>query len=71
MTAKAPPEVVLSVIRWYVERFGYAPTVREIAIELDVSKSTVHETLVALELAGQIERKPSSARAIRIVEVAS
>jgi len=67
---KAPPETVLAVIRWHIERFGYAPTVREIALELDASKATIHEALTILEADGRIERAPAKARAIKIVEVA-
>jgi SOS-response transcriptional repressor LexA len=65
---KAPPEVVLSVIRWHIERFGYAPTVREIALELDVAISTAALALDDLESRGAIERQRGKARAIRILD---
>jgi DNA-binding transcriptional regulator YhcF (GntR family) len=67
-TTKAPPEVVLAVIRWHLERFGYAPTVREIALELDVAISTAAVALDELEKAGAIERQRGKARAIRIID---
>lgn len=65
---KAPAEVVLSVIRWHLERYGYAPTVREIAYELDVAISTAALALDDLESKGAIERQRGKARAIRIVD---
>lgn len=67
-TTKAPPEVVLAVIRWHLERYGYAPTVREIAIELDVAISTAAAALDELENTGAIERQRGKARAIRMIE---
>lgn len=70
MTRKVDPRTVASVIRWHLERFGYAPTVREIAIELDVSVSTAKRALDVLEEDGVIERDRGRARAIRIREEA-
>lgn len=66
--SKAPTETVLAVIRWHITKIGYAPTVTELAVELDVARSTIHEALVALEAEGRIRRAPRSARAIQIID---
>jgi DNA-binding transcriptional regulator YhcF (GntR family) len=62
------PRVVVAVIAWFHEKLGYAPTVRELAIELGCSVSTVHKALARLERQGRIIREPGKARTIRINE---
>jgi repressor LexA len=64
------PRVVIAVIAWFVEKVGYPPTVRELAIELGCSVSTVHKALAKLERQGRIIREPGKARTLRIIEQA-
>lgn len=65
---KLEVEAVFAAIAWFVRTEGYSPTVRELAIELGVSVSTVAGALDELELAGRITRVPGKARTLRTVE---
>jgi repressor LexA len=58
---------VLEVIRDWVERFGYPPSVREIgdAVGLN-STSSVHHQLRALERKGYLRRDPNRTRAVDV-----
>lgn len=59
---------VVAVIEWFTDRIGYPPTVRELALELDVAPSTIARAIDRLEQAGRITRVPGSPRTLRIVE---
>jgi len=55
---------VLDAIQEFVERFGYAPTVRELAGGLGCGHSTVQKALFDLVDEGKIKRVPGVARGI-------
>src|ERR1700704_2827153 len=55
---------VLEVIRDWVERFGYPPSVREIGDAVGLtSTSSVHHQLRTLERKGDLRRDPNRTRA--------
>ncbi|HML22115.1 MAG TPA: MarR family transcriptional regulator [Aggregatilinea sp.] len=59
---------VLTFIRRYIERNGWAPTIREICDECEISSTSVAGyNLAALEAAGFI-RRGDGARMIALVE---
>lgn len=58
---------VYDFISHYVEKYGYAPKLREIGEHLDInSRGTVHRHLRALEEDGLITVEPDRARGIRL-----
>jgi repressor LexA len=58
---------VLDVIRDWVERFGYPPSVREIGDAVGLtSTSSVHHQLRALERKGYLRRDPNRTRAVDV-----
>ena len=58
---------VLAVIREWVERFGYPPSVREIGDAVGLtSTSSVHHQLRALERKGYLRRDPNRTRAVDV-----
>ena len=57
----------LSYIHAYIEGFGQAPSMNEIAKALKVSSLSVNGMLKSLEKKGLIERKPGVARAIEVL----
>lgn len=58
---------VLEVIRDWVERFGYPPSVREIGDAVGLkSSSSVHHQLRALERKGYLRRDPNRTRAVDV-----
>jgi repressor LexA len=59
---------VLEVIRDWVERFGYPPSVREIGDAVGLtSTSSVHHQLRTLERKGYLRRDPNRPRAIEVI----
>lgn len=59
-------ERILAVIRRRIREDGEAPTVAELAAELDRSVSSVHYQLRELEAKHAIVREPGRARGIRL-----
>lgn len=60
---------ILNFIKQYIKKFGYAPTLQEIADEVKLSTlSTVHEHLESLEKKGVIQRPKGKARAIEVTD---
>jgi repressor LexA len=58
---------ILEVIRDWVERFGYPPSVREIGDEVGLnSTSSVHHQLRVLERKGYLRRDPNRTRAVDV-----
>jgi repressor LexA len=58
---------VLEVIRDWVERFGYPPSVREIGDAVGLtSTSSVHHQLRSLERKGYLRRDPNRTRAVDV-----
>ncbi len=63
-----PHTDTLDVIRASIRMWGFSPTIRELAVTLEVSSTaTVNSRLAVLETAGLIERV--GPRAIRLMEV--
>jgi repressor LexA len=59
---------ILEYMREYVAKWGYPPTVRDIAGALGIkSTSTVHKSIAALEKAGAIKKQAGKRRALDIV----
>jgi DNA-binding MarR family transcriptional regulator len=70
-TIGAQTQAVYLVLRTHTLRYGYAPTVREIARALGrLSANAVTRHLNRLAEVGLIEREPGRARAIRLPHVA-
>lgn len=59
---------VLTYIRDYSRARGYAPTMQELADELDVSKVTVFEHIAALQRKGLLKRSRHRARSLQLNE---
>lgn len=60
---------ILDYIRQYIERYGYSPTLAEIAESIGVSSlATVHEHLQALVTKGVIKRFEGAVRGIEVVD---
>ncbi|MCL4197753.1 MAG: transcriptional repressor LexA [Phycisphaerales bacterium] len=57
---------ILQIIRDWRLRFGYSPTLQEMADEIGVSKVTVFEHVEALIRKGALERDPNKARSLAI-----
>lgn len=59
---------ILEYMREYVAKWGYPPTVRDVAVALGIkSTSTVHKSIAALEKAGAIKKQAGKRRALDIV----
>ncbi len=59
---------ILDYMREYVAKWGYPPTVRDVAAALGIkSTSTVHKSIAALEKAGAIKKQAGKRRALDIV----
>lgn len=59
---------VLDALRQWRSRYGYCPSLQELADELSVSKVTVHEHVASLEQKGVVIRSPHKARSLEIAE---
>lgn len=60
---------ILDFIRQYIEKYGYSPTLGEIAVSIGVSSlATVHEHLQALVRKGVIKRFEGAVRGIELLE---
>ncbi len=59
---------ILKLIRDWRVRFGYSPTMQELADEIGVSKVTVFEHVEALIKKGALVREPNKARSLSIAE---
>lgn len=59
----------LDFIRQYIKRYGYAPTLQEIADGLSINTvSTVHENIGRLVLKGYLKKTKGFERAIELIE---
>ncbi len=69
MALSARQEKILECIQFYLERFGYPPTIREIGQYTDISStSVVNYNLNVLQRDGYIARDKTVSRGIRLVE---
>jgi repressor LexA len=59
---------ILSLIRDWRVRYGYSPTMQELADQIGVSKVTVFEHVEALIKKGALVREPNKARSLSIAE---
>jgi repressor LexA len=60
---------ILGFLQDYIQENQYSPTMREIALEVDISStSVVKYNLDILERTGHIERDPEVSRGIRLIE---
>ncbi len=59
---------ILELVRRFRDEHGYAPTLQEMAEELEVSTVTVFEHIQALARKGAIRREKHKTRSIEIVE---
>src|SRR3989338_6822947 len=60
---------ILDFIRQYIDKYGYSPTLGEIAESIGVSSlATVHEHLQALSQKGVIKRFEGAVRGIELVD---
>ena len=57
----------LAFIYYYTKLHGNAPSEADIRRYFKVSPPTVHDTIIALEMKGCIERTPGRARSIRLL----
>lgn len=60
---------ILEFINQYIQKFGYSPTLQQIAEAIDVnSLATVHEHLAALAKKGIIRRYKGAVRGIEVID---
>lgn len=60
---------ILEFISQFIERYGYAPTLKEICAAINVSSvATVHEHLDHLRIKGYIKKLDGAARGLEVVE---
>lgn len=61
----------LETIKRLIKKFGFAPTVSEIAADMTVTPASAHEQLTQLVRKGAITMEPRKSRSIRVVESVS
>lgn len=61
-------EEIIEYIKWYQDKEDYAPSMREIAQYLCVSKTTVSEDMRKLKVLGLLDYQDHKARTIRLIE---
>lgn len=62
--------IVLHCVKWWIEKYGYPPTYREICAQLDIgSTNAAHNHMLALEKKGYVQLGSSKARAIKVLPV--
>lgn len=65
---KATEEQVLCVIRAYIDKNGYSPTIREIGDEFGLSVAPIKRRLDALRERGAITFVDGKSRTVRVVD---
>ena len=60
-------EKIYQFIVDYIMENGFAPTIREMAKEVNICTSNVLHYLTALEIEGRIKTKRNSPRAIKVI----
>ena len=61
-------KMVLEAIEYYINKYGYSPTIREIAELVETSPACVFEKLLILEEKGIIETSNNKARTIVVLK---
>ncbi|MFD2334764.1 LexA family protein [Cohnella sp. GCM10020058] len=64
----SPSDAILKSISALTRKYGFAPTVREIAEASGLGLGNTHRYLEKLRESGQIEWTPRTSRTIRIVK---
>lgn len=64
-------KMLLEAIEWFINEYGYSPTVRELANILKSDVRPVFEKLLILEDKGYIKTKNGRARTIQIIKKVS
>jgi SOS-response transcriptional repressor LexA len=59
-------QAILKFVDSYTKRYGYAPTLDEIGIKLDIGKSTVWHHLRILKEEGRITHEVGRSRTIKV-----
>ena len=57
----------LAMIRQFVDRHGFPPTVKELGGELGIAPASAHELMTGLERKGYLRRSPGKARSLEIL----
>lgn len=60
-------KVVLEAIEWYINQYGFPPTIREVAELTNTSIHPTHEKLIKLEEKGVITTKCGKFRNIKVL----
>ena len=62
--------LTLNVVKDYIQKYGFSPTIREICIECGVnSPATIHTSLKILKRKGYIDYDYNKCRTIRVLNV--
>ena len=68
MIALTPKQAdVLRMIERHIRRYGYVPSVREVAVKTGRSRTAAHALIAQLEKRGAIVKENYTARSIKIV----
>ena len=60
---------LLDFITQFIQRYGYAPTLKEIGEALDISSpATIHEHIDRLRIKGYIKKLDGTARGLEVVK---
>lgn len=60
--------MVLECISWFINEYGYSPTYRELAKELDSDPASVFNKVLILEEKGYISQKHGCSRTIKVIK---
>lgn len=60
---------VLDALTGFIREHGYPPTLRELAVLVDATPSTVHYQMSLLAAKGRIRRVPGVARGIQVIHL--
>jgi SOS-response transcriptional repressor LexA len=65
---RASSEIVYDYIQHYLDEYGFAPSIRDIALACQLGTTTVVHNLNKLEARGWISRQPRAARGLRLLK---
>ena len=60
-------KMLLEAIEWYIAKYGYSPTQKELAQMLKCGTRPIFEKLMVLEAKGYIKTENSKARTIKVL----
>lgn len=61
-------KMLLEAIEWFINEYGYSPTIKELANILKCSEPAIFKKLLILEDKGYIKTKNGRARTIQIIK---